>query len=165
VMGDEPTFEEFEEENPIQPRNAEFQTDAEEALFNVGAELFGVIQVLQHPLTGEDGDSVLQQGPVIACSRPLAPDQLFTLVLDLFQADDMQEFGVKLPIEEIAVVGKGKFEQVGRGEEHGYITSPPPRQSPHPSSRTGRRRSGQFRLLGVGCQYRRHLKGFAEHVQ
>ena len=59
---------------------------------------------------------IFQQRTFVAAAFRLAADQLFPFFLDLLKADDVQQLVVELFVERVAVIDKGLFEQVRRGE-------------------------------------------------
>ena len=118
IPGDEPPLEEFQEENPVDPGDAELQGGAEGPLVGVAFRfrrgcLGGgkAAPDLQHV------DRVFQQRAFVPFSVRFSPDELPAPLPDLIQADDVEEFVIEFPVQGVAVVGEGKLQQMWRREE------------------------------------------------
>lgn len=124
MIGDQLSLQELQKQNPVDPRDTQFQRDIEEAFLRIGAKLAGPLQPAQLVKAVQLDDGVFEQTPGITCLRLVPFDDLFATFLGLCEADDLEEFAVEPFVEAIAVVGKWQLEQMfGReqfkqGDEH-----------------------------------------------
>lgn len=118
VPGDKPPLEELQEENPVDPGDAELQGGAEDPLVGVAFRFRrGCLGVGKAAPDRKDVDRVFQEGAFVPFPVRFSPDELPAPFPDLLQADDVEEFVVEFPVQGVAVVGEGKLQQMGRREE------------------------------------------------
>ena len=97
-------FHKFEEEQTVHPRNAK-------------AERHGFALVLVGDIHFELVNRTFEEARLVAIGGLFAADDFLAAVLDFFEADDVQEFRVKVLVQAVAVVCEGLGKESFRGEE------------------------------------------------
>jgi hypothetical protein len=105
-------FEQFEEQNPIDPGDRQFERHVEQAVLRGAAKLIQVAQTTQFIQAIELNNSIFEDGTGVSVVFLVALDEFFAALFGFREPNDVEQFAVKTLVETVAVVGKRFLEQM-----------------------------------------------------